>query len=530
MPYFSRRNQSALPPGSTPPNSADPNATLAWLSGPGYGLPMDQWNALHNLAIRAQATGSAMPMGGDALKNLQAAVGVQNQGLAGQRTGQEIGQSAMSFPLQMAQRQQELTNSYLTAQKTGQEINQSAASFPMQQQQRQQEIMNGGITATTGIDNQLQTLVKGYGGMPGDLLAPGSLARRNLVFDTKTGAYRAPAAGETPDMTNTLSFYIPPRMEAPDPNNPSAQKFIPGTYRSIDDQGAQAALDLANRRNAMIQGQGQGMPMGMQGGAMGQQAQQQATPSQPNTGWGIFGNYGQVGSPGQAGFYQTNYLPDEANSAGMSQQAYLQAIAAKQQAQQQPVAQLGARPSGYTPYQMPQSPQAEFAALHQQRSADMQPGQQSDASAAPWAGAAMSMAPASAWAGSGMSGTDLNLQPIPDSQYQPYATPPGGITNTARSATPDMAGAAYGQRQDLMRFLSNPQGVVSAGNRAGAALGNVLQSPISFPVNTFAGWLGQQQNVVPDITPQTYQGSWINQLGRALIPVPGMMGNSPPSQ
>lgn len=524
MPYFSRRNQSALPPGSTPPNSADPNATLAWLSGPGYGLPMDQWNALHNLAIRAQATGSAMPMGGDALKNLQAAVGVQNQGLAGQRTGQEIGQSAMSFPLQMAQRQQELTNSYLAAQKTGQEINQSAASFPMQQQQRQQEIMNGGITAGTGVENQLQAMAKGYGGMPGDILSPGSLARRNLVFDQKTGAYRAPNAGETPDMTNTLSFYTPPRMETPDPNNPMAQKYVPGTYRAMDEQGAQTFLDLANRRNQMLdpsmgqQAQPQGQGMG------GQMQMQDLNPTRQNSGWGIFGNTGNAGS------YQTDNLSGEANAAGMSPQGYLQAILAKQQAQQQPMAALGARPQGYTPYQMPQSPQAEFAALHQQRSADMQPGQQSDASAAPWAGAAMSMAPASAWAGSGMSGTDLNLQPIPDSQYQPYATPPGGITNTARSATPDMAGAAYGQRQDLMRFLSNPQGVVSAGNRAGAALGNVLQSPISFPVNTFAGWLGQQQNVVPDITPQTYQGSWINQLGRALIPVPGMMGNSPPSQ
>lgn len=138
--------------------------------------------------------------------------------------------------------------------------------------------------------------------------------------------------------------------------------------------------------------------------------------------------------------------------------------------------------------------QAEFAQLHQQRN-DALSGQHGS--------------------------SDMSLQPISDQDYQPYATPPGGMTSTAQTASPDTAGAALAQRNRFLNFLQNGGSrIAQMGNQAGSALVNILQYPIAQPVNTLAGYAGSSQNVIPSATQSNWQQSFPVQLARMLFPFP----------
>lgn len=426
------------------PQFNDPNQAISWLAQAGNSLPISQWNALHDQAIRAQAMGVQMPQYSAADPNVKAAVQMQNQNVTAARTVQEIGQANASFPLMQAQRQQDLYNSGLTAQKTQQDTYNAGLAGQRSAQEIGQSTQSFPLSQFGQLGAQESDIAKQYGTDPGSIMT--TLKRRNLVRDSDTQLLREANPGEAPHASDALSYYVDPKYE---PNATGLATKVPGYFKLITDQDAGMMQDMANRRIAlnlsMMQqgGQPQQSPMG-----------QQPTPQRTNTGWGIFGN------EGNAGDYHTNYLQDEANAAGQTPQGYLASIVARQNAapQMQGMAQSqGAMPSQYQPYSTPPSMHSEFADLAARRAAGQQ---QTD---------------------------DLTTQQDP----QFLASLDGG--QSATQGPNDTAGYTKAARNAFFPFLGRQ--ILNAGAAANNMIGGALNVPIGL-VNAGAGMLGSDQNVL----------------------------------
>lgn len=177
---------------------------------------------------------------GQALDMDSAVQGIQSDPVLSQLGGVQrmatvtsaLGQSPQAYAtgqFAMQQKRAELATALLGQQKAALDLQQQQQSFPT---------------------NQANDIAKSYGANAGDIQS--SLGYRNLVKDAATGVYRGANPGEKPDMSNTLSFYLPAHNETPDPMNPTAQKYVPGTYRGITEQDAAALQSYGNQRNAAM--------------------------------------------------------------------------------------------------------------------------------------------------------------------------------------------------------------------------------------------------------------------------------------
>lgn len=322
------------------PQFSDPNQALSWLDQAGNSLPLSQWQPLHDQAVRAQTMGTQMPQA-PSDSNMKAGVSMLSQ----LRTGQEIGQSAASFPLE----QQKLL---LGNQKTGQEISQASQSFPLSQQQAVQTLGQGAadfrLRQQAGQLANENGIAAQYGAETGQIL--NTLAKRHLTRDPATQNLAEAKPGDPIWARDALSFYIEPKYVPGQNGLPGTT--TPGRMAQITEQDAHSLLDAANARVQVQRQQPQG---GMQEASYqpgyGPSARQ-------NTGWGIFGN------EGNAGDYHTFHLQDEANAAGMSPQGYLASILQRQMG-----GGGGSAPAMTGGFQMPANPHDEFADLSSRRTA-----------------------------------------------------------------------------------------------------------------------------------------------------------------
>lgn len=370
------------------------------------------------------------------------AVRLQQAAIEQAKALQGISQSDQSFPL-------EQQNRALGAQRLSQQIGQSNQSFPMEQQKLglgNQQALQTLLQGSASFRSQQQAamlaqetdLAKQYNAEPGEIL--NTLAHRNLTRDQNTQQLREAQPGEPVWAKNALSFAVEPKFVPGQNGLPGTT--TPGRFGIIPEQDAHSLLDSANAR---LQMQREAQSQMAQPDTQSAVAAPMAQSAPRNTGWGIFGN------EGNAGDYQTKYLQDEANVAGLSPQQYLQSIVNKQMGSGA-AAPATAQPGGF---QMPQDPHSEFATLSASRPASLggpqpqspgTPQQQSD-----WVNSAFSAAAPSQFQAYLQAQANPSQQAPPSTAAQTLAWRNQALASSASGASDALDGVYHGARQAVIR-------------------------------------------------------------------------------